>query len=331
MKRGKNSYFYLTVFNLLKNGKNPAKIKKELNISKQALNYYLSSLKHSGFIRKIGYGTWEVKVKEVKERWLKDPLPTSKNLKQKVYKVPTNKNLKQKIEVRGHAFIWSIKLPEEIKNWDKRIEILSKNGIDFKLVGISKKTPRIWIDNKKVWLGNKTITIFETGSFYAKNSIDSRKYAVISLIETLKKIERKLNINLHPYMFRPSREHFGLIKNDLAIQCNRNKEKIHIRDDIEEWLLIDDSEGLGELETIGSKALTRNIQVQNWWNDLKKHNFELTSSKTLEMFALSNNLIGQVTQNQLMNAENIKKHQKVLDDMLITLREIRNNLKYRNV
>ena len=66
--------------------------------------------------------------------------------------------------------------------------------------------------------------------------------------------------------------------------------------------------------------MVRNVQVQNWWNDHKSHNFELTATKTLE-------IINGMLQTQQMNADNIVKHQKVLDEMLITLREIRENLK----
>ena len=286
---------YFTILSLLKNNTNLTNIQKDLHISKQKLNYYLDKLKENHLIERKGYGHYEVKVS------IKDT------------------NFSQPKLVRGHAFIWSIKIPQEIKDWDKRIEILKKNNIDFKLVGISKETPRIWINKKKVWLGNKTITIFENCSFYAKNSINSRKFAVITMIETLDKLESKLKINLHPYIFHPAREHFGLIKNDLAIQCNRNKEKLHIKDNGTEWLWIDDSESLGELETGSKEALVRNIQVQNWWNDNKKHNFELTSSKILEM-------INGVTQNQLMNAANIEKHQKVLDEMLTTLKLIQEKL-----
>lgn len=155
------------------------------------------------------------------------------------------------------------------------------------------------INNRKIWLGKKTITIYEPHSFYGINAVESRKYAVCSLIEQIEALEKKLQVNLYPYIFKPAREHYGIIKNDLAIQCNKNKEKIHIRDNLEgEWLWIDDSLSLGELE---NNSLLRNMQVQTWWNDNKKHNFKVTPSFLLES-------INQVTQNQKMFNQNFESH-----------------------
>ena len=282
--------FYLTILSLLKENKTPREIQKILNISKQNLNYYLVKMKKRGSIIKQN-GIWKV---------VKIQLRTPK-------------------KVRGHAFIWRVRIPKEIKGWNKRIEILKNNNITIKLVGIGN-TPRVIINNRKVWLGNKSIVIFEPESFYGENAIQSKKYAVLSLLTTLNAIEHKLGINLHPYQFKPSREHYGLIKNDLAIQCNRKKEKIYVRDDLEGgWLWIDDSHSLGELETGGKKALVRNIQVDKWFNDHKKHDFQVTPSFLLES-------IKGLVNVQEMNAQNIIKHQSVLNEMMITLKKIQKNL-----
>jgi len=292
--RPRNNKFYFTLLDLLKQGKTPSQISRENNISKQKINYYIRQLKKECVIFKKGYGVWEVK--EVKRT-------TSNTL--------SKKNSK---EVRGHAFIWVIK-PERTFDWKT---LLPHLGITFSL--ISNKIPRIMIDGRKIWLSKKSIIIYEPHSFYGKNAIESRKYAVYSLLETIRKLQLALGVKLNPYIFKPSREHYGLIKNDLARQCNRSGEKIHVKDNLEgEWLWIDDSLSLGELETGGIKAMERNIQVQRWWNDMKKHNFEMTPTKTLE-------IISGVLQTQVMNADNIVKHQKVLDEMLITLKKIQTSL-----
>lgn len=64
-KEVKSQNFYLSIFNQIREGKRPAQIKKELNISKQNLQYYINKLKKEGYISKKGYGVWEVN-KEVK-------------------------------------------------------------------------------------------------------------------------------------------------------------------------------------------------------------------------------------------------------------------------
>ena len=194
---------------------------------------------------------------------------------------------------------------------------------DYKLV--RGYTPRIFIKGKKIWLGKETIVIYETKSFYGKNAIQSRKYAVFELLSTLDKLSKELGISIGKPYFKPTREHYGMIKNELARQCNKKGEKIIIRDDLDgEWLWIDDSEGmLGELET-GGKGFTKdraglNLDVQNWYNDHKRHNFKVTPSFILET-------INGVVQNQVVFDKNIKKHQKVLDEMLITLKLIQEKL-----
>lgn len=282
----------LTILNLLKQGKSPSNISKELSISMPNLAYYLRKLKENGFIKKIGYGTWEVK-----------------NL--------ALTTLPKKNKVRGHAFIWKVRIPKEIRGLiQERL-----TNIGFTQAG---KTKRIIINNKKLWIGKENIIVYEHKSFYGDNSIESRKYAVIELIEALEGLERALQVKLRPYVFQPKREHYGLIKNELARQCNRNKEKIIIRDNLEgEWLWIDDSDSLGELETGGNKALVRNVQVQKWFNDMKKHNFEVTPSFTL-------NAINQLTNNLNYHAENMVSHVEAVkilgsavEDLVVEVKELR--------
>lgn len=283
--------FYLPILSLLKKSTNLKEIQKTLSISKQDLNYYLRILKKKGLIERKGRGYYEIS---------------------KI--IPKDTNLPK--EIRGHAFIWSVKLPKVIKNWENRIKILEKANIPFKLIGLLKKTPRIFVEGKKVWLGEKTLVIYEPHSFYGINAIESRKYAVFSLISCLQVLESKFDINLRPYTFKPSREHYGIIKNDLAIQCNKSGEKIHIKDDLEgEWLWIDDSLQLGELETGGTRALLRNVQVQRWWNDQKKHNFQVTPSFLMESI---NGLIqAQQMNNDKLNyiAQNYASHVKIVEKL----------------
>jgi hypothetical protein len=279
----RNDDFYLSVLNLLKQGKNPSTISKELNIKKQNLNYYLSILKKKGIIKKVGYGTWEVK------------------------EFTSNTLTKVDRKIRGHAFIWTIKL-------NKQFDWINLLKTDYKLVrGL---TPRIFIDKRKIWLGKKTLTIYESNSFYGKNAIESRKYAVISLIETLEKIEKLLNINLKPYIFNPAREHYALIKNDLARQCNRRGEKLVVSDLNGKWLWIDDSDGLEELEVGNTNALVNSIGTQKWWNDMKRTKFEVTPSFLMES-------LNKITENQARNEIQVQQFSKQISSHLQLIKEYR--------
>ena len=270
------------LLDLLSDGKTPAQISKKLGISKQNVYYYTSVLKKRGIIKKLGYGVWEVK------------------------KYTSNTLSKTSKKIRGHAFIWKVKLHKEY-DW---IKILAKYKIHYKLV--RSKTPRIIINNKKIWLGKKTIVIYEVNSFYGVNSIESKKYAVISLIELLESIQNRLRVNLTPHTFSTSREHYGMIKNELARQYNRKGKKLHIRDNIEgEWLWIDDSEALGELET---GQVVRSKQVQDWWNNHKEHNFKVTPSFLME--SLSKLTLSQIESSRQLTQFNhqINEHLKLIKE-----------------
>ncbi len=69
-KISKKGDLYLTIYNLIKEGRNPMDISKILNITKQNIQYYINHLKKKEYIKKLGYGTWEIlrEYKEVKKR-----------------------------------------------------------------------------------------------------------------------------------------------------------------------------------------------------------------------------------------------------------------------
>jgi len=289
---GSKKSFYLAVLNAIKQyNSNLQKIKRNLNISKQRLNYYIRELTNRGCLNKISKGNYVVKHQDLEHAF----------------------NSTKK-ECRGHAFIWTIKLNKKYK-WKHKLE---SNRVEYKL--IRNLIPRIIIKNRKIWLGKKTITIYEPHSFYGRNAIESKKYAVIDLLEILEKLEMLMQVNLKPYTFKPSREHYGLIKNDLARQYNRINEKLVVRDDLEgEWLWIDDSESLAELETGGKKALTRNIQVQNWYNDLKENAFVTPS------FLLKN--INKNAEHLNYYAKNLDTHVEAIKTLSNAVNELRKQIK----
>jgi len=280
--------FYFTILELFKSGKTTLEISKKLKISKQKLYYHTKVLRNLGFLQKKGYLVWEV-------------------IRSK--KIDLEHAIKWRSKkIRGHAFIWKIKLDRNY-NWE---DILKKRNIPYKLV--RGYTPRIFINNKKVWLGKESIIIYETKSFYGKDAIQSRKYAVFELLSTMNDFSIKLSIDIGKIYFKPTREHYGMIKNELARQCNQNNERIVVRDDLDgEWFWIDDSEGmLGEMET-GGKGFTKdraslNLDVQKWWNDNKKHNFKVTPTFLMES-------INKVTQNQAMFNQNFESHVKSIKQL----------------
>jgi len=268
--------FLNDIISLLSNGKNPSTISKELNVSEQRINYYIKTLKAKGLIKKVSYGTWE----------------TTKNLS-----AVTN-------EIRGHAFQWVIKLEKRF-DWSK---LLIDKNIQFRLIP-SNKAYRIILNDKKIWLNKKSIVIYDKESYFSTTALESRKIAVYSMIETLNILKNKLNIEFDITDFKVSRHHYSLIKNNLAIQCDKEGKRINIFNKNGLWFTIDNSYNLHEAETLHPEtALIDSIGLQNYLNSHKDTNWKVTPQFLLES-------INQVTNNQLMFAKNLESHVKAMNDI----------------
>jgi len=262
VKNQESKNFYLTVYDQIKEEIRPSEICKKFNISKQKLNYYLSTLKRSGRIKKIGYGVWEI-CEEFDEKKVKETIRLTK------YQPA---NIKPDF-VRGHAFQFKLKIPK-LRNWDKREEILEKKNIKFKrLTHLLGNGQEIMLKDKKIWLTNKSIIIFEKSSYLTKTAKDARKYAIYDLFELVKSLESTLRANLRinkKYCFKVSRQHYALVKNALAEQYKRDGKKLQVYSKDGLWFVIDNSFNLNEAETIHPEtAVDDNTKVQNFFNGLK--------------------------------------------------------------
>jgi hypothetical protein len=313
-KQPRSKNFYLFTYQQIQKGWNPSQICKK-GITKQRLNYYLSSLKRRGLIRKIGYGTWEI-CADYSEKEVKKTTQVATNNQEdfKDYKPDS---------VRGHAFMFTLRIPKGLRNWNRREEILKQRGFKFKPLKIFGGGQQMTFRGRKVWLTNKSIIIFEKASFMADTSKDSRKHAVGTFLTTVKAFERYIQANFTyggKYQFRVSRQHYSLIKNALAQQYDKEGKKLHVYTGDGLWLLIDNSYNLHETETVHPKtADIDNKPVQDFFNGLKQ--FEGYTPQ-LVMTA-----IGKVTENQQVFAENQLTHIKVIKELGTGVKELRREVK----
>lgn len=262
VKNQESKNFYLIVYEQIKEGIQPSKICKEFNISKQRLNYYLSSLKRAECIKKIGYGVWEI-CGNFDEKKVKETVRITKYQPDKI----------KPDFARGHAFQFKLKIPK-LRNWEKREEIFRKKGIEFKeLDHLIGKGQEILIKGKKIWLTNKSIIIFEKSSYLAKTSKEARKYAIYDLFELVRGLESVLGASFRinkRYMFKVSRQHYALVKNALAEQYNREGKKLKVYSEDGLWFVIDNSYNLNEAETVHPKtAVEDSTKIQNYFNGIK--------------------------------------------------------------
>ena len=302
--------FYLSIVQQISQGINPPQICLNLNVTKQSLQYYLTKLKQAGVIRKLGYGTWEIA-----DAYLPVKKTSKKTLRVAVDN-PQQSNLYffTQDSIRGHAFVFTLKIPENLRNWtnENREFFLAKRDIGFTNLTTFGGGQRIIFKGRKVWLTNKSVIIYEKSSYLAETATDAKSHAIYNFISLIKSLERLLHADFteragRQYTFKVSRQHYALIKNALAKQYNAEGKKLNIYSDKGLWFVIDNSFNLHEAETVHPEtADTDNTKVQNFFNSLKEQ--PLTTSFILEV-------MHGIQQNQLVFAQNMGLHIKVIKDL----------------
>lgn len=303
----------LSIITLLKSGLRPSKICSKLSITKSALQYHLNILKDQGVIYKVGYGVWEVinDPEKAKKRSTKTPYVAKEHV---VKKVQEDQHQIKEDSVRAHAFTFTLKVPPDLRNWtnEKRVEYLDKKEIPYKSLGIIGGGQRLMIEGRKTWLTNKSVVIYDTGSYFAERAIEAKSDAVQSFLSIVKKLERLLHVELttgSDYKFKVSRQHYALMKNSLAKQYNSEGKILEVRSESDNslWFLIDNSFNLYEAETVHpDTAMPDNQKMQNFFNGVK--NTGITPEFILE--AMSG-----IQGNQAVFAENTESHIEAIRDL----------------
>lgn len=312
--------FNLFIFQQLKQGLNPSTIAKNFNLSLPRISYYLSSLIKQGFIKKIGYGTYEI-LQEYEQKQVKITTRIGNNNPQ------SNFNLFKPDSVRAHAFQFTLSINPDLRNWDKREEILQKLGIKFKQLNIFGGAQSITFKGRKVWLTRKSIIVFEKSSYMAENSTEARKYAVYDFLSFVGALERYLRADFGAsrknIKFKVSRQHYALIKNALAKQYDKQGKKLEVSNEKGQWFIIDNSFNLHEAETIHPETADQdNLKVQAFFNGIKK--FE---GFTPEFVV---NSIGQTNQNLENYAVHLKSHVESVQKLGTAVEELVKQVKELN-
>lgn len=293
------------ILGLLKSGLSPSQISKKYNIPKQNISYYVGKLKKLGCIEKKGYGTWDY-IKDLKQVKILTRGQSGRSIL-----------TSSKKEIRGHAFIWKIEFLGDY-NWFKIVRHYKKK-LTFRLI-LNNKIPRTIFNNRKIWLTKKGLVIYEPIDFFGKSSFDVKGTAVFEMDRLVKAFLKELNLKFKPYRFTTSREHYGMIKNELARQYNDRKEKLNIKsEDGTTWLWIDDSKSLGELET-ADPNISR--QVQNFWNNHKAHSFKVDADFILKRFKESAEQIKANAENHSRYAKNLQAHVESIKQLGNSVQEL---------
>ncbi len=286
----------LLVYEFIKRGIRPSKICEILNVKDNTLQYHLSTLKESGLIKKVSYGTWEITGKY-------DP----KNFKKTTRVARNNWGSKFEVlkqdQVRGHAFQFKLLIPNGLRNWEKRAEILIKKGIKFKkLTHLFGGGESLEFKGRKIHLTNTSIIIYEKENYIADLARDAKSSAINHFLRLVKALERHFGAdfsNYGQYKFRVTRQHYALVKNALAKQYDENGEKLEVYSGNGLWFVIDNSFNLHEAETVHPKTAVRdNENVLNFFNSVKK--WPITTDEIKSNFKELQGMVKTSSENQIM-------------------------------
>ena len=275
-KEVKNKHFYLKgIVQKLKLGFKPADISKELNISKQALQYYINLLKQEGIIVKRGYGVWQVK-KEVKDFSI--GLRPKTNLHALNIHIPI-------LEGKIHDKDWQVK--NKLRNWIPKYKGLNLLG-GLKIRNNNNKSINVFVSARDIGSLEEVNNL----SFKVKTYIHSyfKKEGVILDIFNCK----VNNLNLAT-QDRDSRQ---MMKKGerFELDLNQKAEKIFPKDDRNAKAWLDNSPKPGSAET----------------NDLEwKREYLSMPFRIRDMFGLIDSqlkLLDVQTRSTTALAENIKSH-----------------------
>lgn len=286
-------------------------VKKKL----KQIEYYTTKLKDLGCVQKDGYGAWSF-LKEVQNR----PKATIKG---------QNLDLSKK-SVRGHAFIWKIEFYDPI-DWHRVIPQYKKSTLTFQHIGKGKGYFRTILNDRKIWLTNDGLVIYDALDFFGPSSFSVKGDAVFQMDLLVKDLLRKVGLRFREYRFTTSREHYALIKNALAKQYNDRKEKLYIKNDEGTvWQWIDHSKGEHERETTDPVI---NRQIQNYENTHKKFGYKHDANfinNLDENLTIAAELTQKNASNLDYHAENMRSHVGATKDLSLAATKINENLELQN-
>lgn len=237
--------------------------------------------------------------------------------------------------IRSHSFQFTVRIPV-LKKWERRKEFMNVKEIKYRKLP-QDHTESIIIDNFKVWLSNKSVVIyFPRGYSVFGDSVEDNMYQVMEVMfNIIHKVEKifKVNLNLADgYHIKTSKQHHSLIKDFIAKYCNDKKLKIRIRDFDGEWLIIDDSFNLGEIEFDHPVRSPEDVSIfKPFLTDIREDAIktgEITKISDLKRVVsnLANNSI-QHEKTMVHLDKNFETHFKVLEGIKEAVKDLKDEVK----
>lgn len=308
-----------------------------LNISRRTLNRTLKKLMLDDIISKIGYGTYnlnksdiEIKnyifqVKECAKNNIGHPKTFIRDAYPKMaHSYNSNIDIKKdrlKVgSVRGHGFMFRLRLPRKLRNWGRRAEILRRKGIKvdpLRFCGVA-----LTFRGRRVHLWDKSIVVYEKSSYFQDNARDGYNFALYEIRKLFRGLERLLGASFSVkggFFVRVRKQHYGQVRNSLAVQYTRKGKFLDVADENGFWLKIDNSKskdgafGLQELETVHPVTAVEDMDevIIPFFNDLKKHK-DFSPSWVINCF-------GMLLEDRRFHAENMNSHIRAVQKLEVNV------------
>ena len=174
-------------------------------------------------------------------------------------------------KIRLHNLVF--KLPILNKGWKlNREKILNIANIKSHKINMGELAYRPDYYKQIQGLAYPKNVVFYMGDYSSDTPIDAFSRALEDLKSLATKVQRLLRVKLFntKYLdFEISRQHFALIKNQLAEQYNKEVNKLFVYDDLNTLrLIIDDSLNLDEFEAVSKEhALSDSEKVQKFFKE----------------------------------------------------------------
>lgn len=222
-------------------------ISSRLKISKQAVNKCIKIIQQKGHIS-----------------FIKNKRLTNVGVTPKPSQPFNNSHFKKKVRLHNQHLVIKILFK------DNNYNIFRSKVTNFKIEGNTIK------------LNRENVEIYSNTSFFDENTNDVKKQSMEYWINLIVRLQNDLKIVLYKDKvnnIKVVREHYSEVNNELAEDYNDRKEKLSLKDpkDGKEWLKIDNSFNLNELETTHPNKAQNDMNiVKGFFDDLRESPVKLS-------------------------------------------------------
>lgn len=232
--------------------------------------------------------------------------------------------------LRQHNLHFKIKILESPKNWEKRRHAITQLPYFNKKIKLRNNEQELFNFGKVQLRTTSKSVIVKIPTIYSKTTEEAVIQSFDCLYEIIPKIENLFKVRLikdYKANITIISQEYASLNDTLAKIYQKEGNQLIVTDDEGKiWMITDFSFSNDETEFIDSnKAIDDTDAVLPMLNDLRKN--PTTFSEVRENLNIISNQILQVTNNQLVHAENMVSHVGAVQDLGKGVNELRETIK----